>query len=147
MTLVRGRVARCGQKRISATVQLHATTNGVVLVGVERCGSVHACPVCAPAIYAERADEIQRLVATVGPERCRMLTLTLRHDRWASLDALDDGLRRAWRLFWASGRASMRMRRAMRIEHYVKATERTHGPAGWHPHIHMLWVVEEGAQP
>lgn len=145
--MVRGRVGRCGLKRISASVQMHATETGIVIVGVERCGSVHACPVCAAPIYAERAEEIQRLVAHFGPERCSMLTLTIRHDRWSSLGTMEDGIQRAWRLFWASGKASMRARRAMGIEHYVKTLEHTHGPMGWHPHIHMLWVAREGHTP
>jgi hypothetical protein len=141
---VRGRVGRCGCKRIGGEVQLHAGAHGVSVVGVERCGSIHACPVCAPAIYAERAEEVRRLVTQFGEDRTVMLTLTIKHDRWASLHQLEMGIRAAWRAFWAQGRASMGVRRVLGVVHYVRAIEHTHGEHGWHPHFHLVLILREG---
>jgi len=122
----------CGRKPIG-TVQLGPGWQR----GVETCGSVHSCPVCAGHIRTERARELARAVkvwtddgGTVG-----MLTLTVRHSWGDALRRLRSGLAAAWRRLW-QGRAGQAGRAL--FDFYVRAVDVTHGPNGWHPHLHVL---------
>lgn len=56
------RLRGCGRRRIDAAGPIAvAVADGVAHYrNLQRCGSVHACPVCAPKIRAGRADEIER---------------------------------------------------------------------------------------
>lgn len=134
------RTSFCRRKRIAATVQLQLGSDGRPhFSGLETCGSVWACPVCAAIIMAERAREV-----TTFAERWReegghtyMLTCTISHGLGHDLEAMRKGLAEAWRRFW-QGRAAQERRRAWDIAHTVRSVEVTHGPHGWHPHTHTL---------
>ena len=134
------RTSFCRRKRIAATVQVQLGEDGRPhFSGLETCGSVWGCPVCASIIMAERASEV-----TTFAERYRedgghtyMLTCTISHGLGSNLRAMRQGLAQAWRRFW-QGRAAQERRRAWGIEHTVRAVEVTHGPHGWHPHTHTL---------
>lgn len=140
-----GRRRDCRRKRCSASgVQLQVGPDGRVrLCGVVTCASVWACPVCAPPICAERAEEIKQVVTWARERGCEvyMLTATLRHslgDRCADTLA---ALLETWRAFW-QGRRAQDLKRDIGLEGYVRACELTHGANGWHPHLHTLLIVK-----
>ena len=109
--------------------------------GIQHCGSVWACPVCAPIIRRERAADI-----TEGTRRhieagggIAMVTFTIRHSRV-------DGLRDSMRVL-ADAYSDMSRSRAFRdwkaergMVGYITATEITYGKNGWHPHRHVLML-------
>jgi len=109
------------------------------IVGLGQCGSLHVCPACSAARRGERAGEIRALVAAWRAAElgggAGLLTATVRHSWGTELGELRRGLTRAWRAVWL-GRAGVRLRAP--IAHLVRAIDTTHGPAGWHPHIHAL---------
>lgn len=113
--------------------------------GLERCGSIWACPVCAGVIRATRAEEIERAAvqhAAAGGGLV-FVTLTMRHgisDELATtLDAALDGWRRMIR-----GKAWNKFKDAWGINGYVRAVEITYGDSnGWHPHVHALLFTDE----
>jgi hypothetical protein len=131
--------------------------------GIMRCGSVWACPVCAPVVRGRRARDIDEGVAPwLGHDRSLQgrstpdadvepsksghgtvlfLTLTLRHH-------LADGL--AGRLAvvsWAlrhvlKGAPWKRRKEALGYVGAIRAVEVTYGRNGWHPHLHALLFFE-----
>lgn len=118
-------------------MQVVARDGSVGLAGVESCGSVWVCPVCAGAICAERSREVVSLVESWGRDKVVMVTLTVRHEHGNLLSRELLGLSRAWHSVW-SGRAVADMRERWGIGPWVRAVEATWGRNGWHAHQHLL---------
>jgi len=65
------------------------------------------------------------------------LTLTLPHEFGQPLNELLKVVRAAFSSL-LSGRAWVEDKSRFELEHYIRAHDITHGPNGWHPHIHMI---------
>lgn|SRR5512138_88739 len=154
-SISRPRTRGCRRTRVSTTVQVFCDRDSVSFSGVATCGSVHGCPVCAAKIYAARAAELEGMIDQwIGYREDRkgpigavagMLTLTIRHGAGDSLARVAKGLAEAWRHVFC-GRAGQRLRAELRLEHFARAAEYTHGEHGWHPHLHCI-TLHEGAVP
>lgn len=140
------RPARC-RWRVAPLVGVHGGDGHRAghFSGLERCGSVWACPVCSAVIRAERADEIARAwQANVSSGGSGLfVTLTLRHRDGDDLAAMLDHLLNAWRKVqtwrgWRGGKKSEGWRARLGVRGIIRATEITHGAHGWHPHSHLL---------
>lgn len=138
------RPARC-RWRVAEVVGLHAPAGdyGAHFSGLERCGSIWACPVCSAVIRAARAREIA-LALERAHERghgVAFVTLTLRHTAADSLALNLDHLLEAWRHVqrWSSWK-----RLAKRLRHLgtIRAVEITLGGHGWHPHAHFALIFD-----
>ncbi len=112
-------------------------------VGLQTCGSVHACPMCGPRIMAGRADEylyaIESHIAAGGD--VGHIVLTARHNAGQALKVLWDGTTEAWR---AVGKDLLVVARLGDDPLWAKRVEITHGANGWHPHVHLLVFVPKG---
>lgn len=134
------RVRRCLVARVSPVVELRSgEASAPSICGVETCGSVWACPRCAPRVYADRRAELRALLDAVRVRResASLWTLTVPH---GSGDALIDVRRRttrAWRRM-TSGKGWRKMLDTIGAVGVVRGLEATHGRSGWHPHIHAL---------
>src|SRR5699024_7689860 len=143
------RPARCSW-RVGPAVGVHAGPDcSAHFSGLERCGSVWACPVCAAVIRAGRADEIGRAWDKHVEEGGSGLfvTLTLRHRKADGLASTLDVLLNAWRRVqtWAAWRGSATStgwKKRLGIRGIIRATEVTHGANGWHPHSHLLILTD-----
>ena len=138
------RVSACGYVAHAPSVELSrkAHANGDVsasLNGLVSCKSVWACPVCSARISGVRRDEMNALLAWARGEghAVVMLTLTARHSLRTALGpflgALKDAAKRL--------RQSKGWRKLPHVGS-VTATEVTHGANGWHPHFHLLLVLD-----
>jgi len=110
--------------------------------GLMVCGSVWSCPVCAAKITERRRRELlDALDREPGRWTLAMVTYTLQHSRADTLaevrDALLDAYRRVIR-----GAPWKRFRDRWGVAGYVKALEVTYGEHGWHPHCHVLLVLD-----
>ena len=111
------------------------------LTGVQHCGSVWECAVCAMSIKSTRANELARVLEQHGHARAAMLTLTIRHGIGDDLRKLRSALGAMWRRF-TRGAPYKRWAARMGIVGYVRALEVTHGRNGWHPHLHVLFLLD-----
>ena len=109
-------------------------------VGLQTCGSVHACPMCGPRIMAGRADELLYAIEHHDGDVIHV-SLTARHHAGQSLKVLWDATTEAWTA----------VRKDREVEQllgddplWAKRVEVTHGENGWHPHVHALLFVERG---
>lgn len=142
-----GRISACCYTAFSDGVSLDRVTRADGSVtgafsGVVTCSSVWSCPVCSARISLKRRDELNHLLAfarSAGHEVV-MLTLTARHDARTKLAPFLDDLKRSFKSLRQS-----RSWRALPLIGTVTATEVTHGANGWHPHLHILMVLEAGS--
>jgi len=110
--------------------------------GLETCGSVWECPVCASKISERRRVEVQSAMATHKAQGGQVLLLTLTNahrmgDDLPSMLAAQakaiDGFRK--------NRAGRRFFDSIGTVGTIRALEVTHGQNGWHPHFHILLFV------
>jgi hypothetical protein len=144
-TISSKRVQGCGRRRIAAQVEVvRRPYNGVPgkklykahFRGLLRCGSVWECPVCAMQIRAERSREVEAAVTAWGIERVVMLSLTVRHGLGHDLCTVRKGIANAFRRL-INGAPWTRFKAKYGLRHFIRAMEVTHGPNGWHPHLHI----------
>lgn len=111
--------------------------------GLQTCGSVWMCPVCAAKISERRRVELSQALAAWREQGGRVLlaTYTIRHkladDLAVSLDAMLYA-----RKLCRSGRWAAGFTERIGLAGSVRALEVTHSKAnGWHPHMHELLFV------
>ena len=118
--------------------------------GLQTCGSVWACPVCAAKIAERRRAEI--LAAMTAHKAAGgsvfLLTLTAPHQRADGIVDLLDKHARALRRF-SSRRSVKGVPSDMAMLGQIRAAEVTHGRKsefnnGWHPHHHILCFAGVG---
>lgn len=112
--------------------------------GLQTCGSVWQCPVCAAKISERRRLEVLAAMDAWKAEggAVNLLTLTCPHQRGDDLKELITKQARALNSFWADRDVKRVLLQMENIGH-IKATEATHGRLspvnnGWHPHYHIL---------
>lgn len=125
---------------------MHSTEFGrAFYAGLETCGSVWECPVCASKISERRRAET---LAAMTAWRCSggqvlLLTLTSPHYFGDNLRSLLEGQAQALRRF-TSTREAKRLFEDIGLEGMIRALEVTYGKNGWHPHHHALLFVPSG---
>lgn len=154
--LPKSRTALCLRARIQANtgVQVwkskeHKTAH---YGGLQTCGSVWACPICAAKIAERRRAEILQAIeqhrATGGA--VQLLTLTTPHTRQDKLADLLDMQSKALQGFLRD-MAVKKVFAEMGYIGQIRAWEGTHGRKGanngWHPHFHFLQFVEFAGHP
>lgn len=137
------RTAGCLWCRISTSSQVSVikdTASGKArLGGLQVCGRIWTCPVCAAKISERRAIELAQSIGSAREQKLHvvLLTATAPHVRTDALEPLIDALGVAWRSF-TTGRISARLRSAVQLVGTIRNIEVTHGKNGWHPHFHCL---------
>lgn len=146
----RYRVCNCLRGRISGadgvTIVQSALVDSVRFSGLQTCGSVWHCKVCATRVSEVRKLEIREAVDTwlQAGHQVLMVTYTFPHGREDDLRVM---LRRLFDVAWnrlINHRAYKRLREALGYVGRIRAVEVTWGEAnGWHPHVHEIWFVDE----
>lgn len=109
------------------------------------CGHAWVCPTCS--LMARQRDE-ERISGVVGAWQARggsvvMVTLTPgSHRQGDSLKVLLDRLDGAWKRVVGSRRPWRAVEKQHRIGGLVRVLEVERGRSGWHPHFHVLLLVE-----
>ena len=144
------RVAHCMRTPHGGSVEvLHqAGAECGSYAGLQTCGSVWLCPVCAAKISERRREELSAAIAAWEAKggSVVMVTYTLSHESGDSLRSTLEGLTAALQSL-----RSTRQGRAW-VERWgvvgaVRALEVTYGRHGWHPHVHQLCFVEAPVDP
>lgn len=138
------RVQWCGRRRVHfGNVQVYQRDGVAHFANVQNCGSVHACPVCAPRIRQRRAMEIDkavRLHLDAGGSAFFM-TFTLPHDFGDALAPMLRSVANAFRRVVA-GSGYVADKRDYSITGTIRASETTFGKAGAHPHLHVIFFCD-----
>lgn len=141
------RVRNCRRVAVAqlVTAAYRSTAQRAHYSGLQTCGSVWSCPMCAQKIAAGRQDELTALVEAAFAQGLEvwMVTTTVQHHIGQRLTDLMTAATRCGRL--ASQRRDVReLRAASGIVGIVKRREETHGANGWHPHAHEVVVAAPG---
>lgn len=124
--------------------------------GLQTCGSIWKCPVCAAKITERRRVLWQSALSAKNAElfdsgqgelekrisphfRLSMATFTIQHKSTDRLIDVIEKLERAYSLMW-SGRWAVEFKRLGGVIGTIRALEVTYGISGWHPHIHCLLI-------
>jgi hypothetical protein len=151
--LPQSRTAKCLRIRAhNSDVQVWKSTEyqTAQYAGLQTCGSVWACPVCAAKIAERRRVEVlAAMTAHKMAGGCvNLLTLTTPHQRKDDLGELLEKQSVALRRFW-SDKTVKAVFQEMGTIGQIRALEVTHGRRsphnnGWHPHYHVLMFGGSG---
>jgi hypothetical protein len=143
-------VASCGRTMLGSEAAVQSKTvaavRGLFFSGLRTCGKAWLCPCCQSKLSTRRATEAQKAVDAhkANGGETLLTTFTLSHARSdalaSTLGALKDAMRRMKR--HRSHAAAMKV---AGLVGSIIATEITHGGNGWHPHMHVLMFVADGA--
>lgn len=142
--LPNSRTAKClfnfQAQRVSVDVWRSTEYQRAHYGGLQTCGSVWACPVCAAKISERRRAELQTLIAAhhAAGGVVLLVTRTVPHERRDNLEELLDRIASA-EISYKAHRDYKTLVKAFGLVGRVRAVEVTHGHAnGWHPHVHEL---------
>ncbi|MFA5083695.1 MAG: protein rep, partial [Hydrogenophilaceae bacterium] len=118
--------------------------------GLQTCGSVWVCAVCAAKISERRRLELQKAIEQHQASGGAVLLLTLTNPHYLGDKLCDvlEGQRKALVIFNKGGDVT-RFNQSIGYIGSVRALEVTHGRKrtinnGWHPHYHILLFVQSG---
>jgi hypothetical protein len=147
--LPESRLRICYRHRIPDrdTVDLvyNPSREGVTWRGLQTCGSVWICPICAAYISEQRRTEIRHIVDTWRGD-VAMLTLTFQHSQADKLSQLVSHVTDAYRVMM-SHRRMKGIKHTFGIMGAIRALESTQGAYGWHPHLHVMIVTDHALLP
>ncbi len=112
--------------------------------GLQTCGSVWNCPICARRVSEQRRGEMNHVLAWAREQghQVQMLTLTSRHTLADDLSVQLGKMKHALRKM--RQRRDWRRLRSEALVGNIVATEVTYGRNGWHVHFHMILVLKCG---
>lgn len=125
-------------------VVLSTEFNKAFYDGLQTCGNVWTCPVCAAKVQERRRLEIAQAMEFFGWSGNRqavMVTFTFPHKNLMKLKDLLTKQSEAFK-FLRKGKQWDKFKEKNFFEGLIRSLEVTHGMNGWHPHTHELWFVE-----
>lgn len=144
------RVSKCCRLRASGQETVNVYHNAVLKTahygGLQTCGSVWDCPICAAKISERRRlEEVKPAMDQWKAEggECLLLTLTNPHFIYSVLVDLVKGQQKAMSSMTGS-KAYRRLMVSIGCIGTIRAWEVTHGANGFHPHFHIILFVQSG---
>lgn len=129
-------------KRDTGTVSVYRNedSSGTTLTGLNRCGNIWTCPVCAAKVAeARRAELNDGLVAHLGNGGgAYLVTLTFPHEADHPIAELLERFTKARQRLQNSRAWKNVMRDAGRIGSVASLEVTISQENGWHPHLHLL---------
>lgn len=121
----------------------HGGRRSAGTAGLQSCGSVWSCPVCARKISARRGQDVGGVLSAVQDANgsAAMVTLTMRHRKGMRLSVLWAALSAAWAAA-TSGGAWQREKEQFGVLGWLRTVEATHGENGWHIHVHAVMAFD-----
>lgn len=113
-------------------------------VGLQTCGSVWTCPVCANRIQEVRRQEIAAAMTyfyKAAKQAC-MVTFTFPHTAANSLKELLEKFSKSLHDF-KSGKGWATFKNKNGFDGLIRSLEITRGGNGWHPHTHELLFIDK----
>jgi hypothetical protein len=120
-------------------LKLSETHKKAFFAGFESCGSVWACPLCAPKITERRKVEVQEGIESARAQGLDvyLVTYTVPHGMGDDLKSIRQKMGKAW-MRGTSTRKGSQIRKALGMKGTIRALEVTFGQNGWHPHFHAI---------
>lgn len=116
--------------------------------GLQTCGNVWTCPVCAAKVQERRRLEIAQAIEhfyKVGSRQSVMVTFTFPHQKKMMLKDLLTKQSEAFK-FFRKGKQWDKFKGKCSFEGLIRSLEVTYGKNGWHPHTHELWFIADDVE-
>lgn len=141
------RIGNCLRARqaLVSTVKVMKGNESCFYGGLQTCGSIYHCPVCASKIAEHRRGEVARAIAAweeMGGQ-VLLVTYTVSHWRHERLKTILTGMKQARRLHRHRKPYKGLMKR-IGLVGIITAFEVTYGENGFHPHPHELLFIAPG---
>lgn len=145
------RVCKCHRiraKQQSVRVMLEQESGKAFYTGLQTCGSVWGCPLCAAKISERRRKELKKAIKQAKQLglQVMLLTLTIPHGLGDDVNAITDQMIAAWDSI-KRNKAGRTVRDKVGLVGTIRAIEVTHGQNGFHPHFHILLFIESSMTP
>lgn len=113
-------------------------------VGLQTCGSVWTCPICANRIQEVRRQEIATAMDYFykAGKQAVMVTFTFPHTAADGLKELLEKFSKSLHDF-KSGNPWTKFKNKYGFEGLIRSLEITRGGNGWHPHTHELMFIDK----
>ena len=141
---------RVAHKGAEISVYRSKNHNTCAYGGLQTCGSVWVCSVCAAKVSERRKQELQQAIEQHKARGGDVLLLTLTNPHYLGDKLADvlEGQRLALKYF-NGGKVASQTNKSIGLIGQVRALEITHGRNrainnGWHPHYHILLFVQSG---
>mgnify|MGYP000131855471 CR=1 FL=1 len=136
------RTAKCTRLTTGAEIAMHKSKEhgSCSYSGLQTCGSVWSCPVCAAKITTRRRNEVRTAMEQHLEQGGQLyfITYTFPHTNSQSLNELNGLFSEALRVFRASYEYK-KFKKMVGYDGLIRALEVTFGFAnGWHPHTHEV---------
>lgn len=138
------RVPIPGQGLSKIDLCVGGTNEKAFVQGLQQCGSVWTCPVCAAKIAERRRQELKQAMALAKDNdwSSHFVTLTFPHGSGDDLNVILERMTKAYGKL-SNGKYSVKMQLNKllpdsELHGFVRAVEVTHGKNGFHPHVHMI---------
>lgn len=128
---------------ITLKISSDAASETANLSGVQTCGSVWSCPVCAKRIAVQRGKEIGHAIDFMikSGHVPIMITNTARHDASMRLKPFKEKFKASHRSF-VQHRRWRELKEVFGLQHSIKAVEATWSlENGWHYHQHSILFI------
>lgn len=135
-------------RSVADGVKVRKTDKGAAFSGLQVCGSVWHCPVCAARITNQRRKEIFEVIVAARLQGYKpiLVTLTARHRLYNRLEDQLEAMLEAHRSLWR-GMPAERLKERFSILGVIRNLEVTFGRRnGAHPHMHLLVFVPQDVQ-
>jgi hypothetical protein len=126
------------------TVSVGLSDNGTAKYGgLNYCGGIWLCPVCARNVAPTRVAEVTAAMARNAKKggQSLFLTFTFPHSNSDSLKDLWTNQRKAMSKVKACGTVKRFLKKYGYLGE-IRALEVTHGNNGWHPHFHCVYLFD-----
>jgi hypothetical protein len=145
------RVCKCYKYRSKGKdilLLLDRSRNKAFVGGLQTCGSVWGCPICAAKISERRRTQLEQAIQRAKELglQAMLLTLTIPHGMGDDVGTITDGLIDSWDSI-KRNRAGRAIRDQIDLVGTVRAMEVTYGANGFHPHLHILLLIKSGVRP
>lgn len=145
------RTSKCMRWRVPAKslkVMKSQEHNRAFYAGLQVCGSVWVCPVCAAKIAERRRAELVTVTEKAKAEGLGvyLVTLTVPHGLGDDLGEMLEKMRLAYARL-SGDRVAKDLKKSISLVGTIRAWEVTDGPNGFHPHFHVLWFSERKPLP
>lgn len=145
------RTTNCKHAMTASEVVLHSSPDPAknnarkgFYTGLQTCGSVWTCPICANRIQEIRRAEIAQAMThfyVVGRQAV-MVTFTFPHTAANTLKELLKKQSEALH-YMRAGRSWSLFKNRVKFDGLIRSLEITRGGNGWHPHTHELWFIDD----
>jgi Replication protein len=132
-----------GSENIILKINQNPNESRAGFSGLQTCGNIHCCPVCAQRAAADKGKIILKALrwGKRTNKKNMMLTLTASHNISMSLDELETRFKASWETF-TTHRDWINLKKELGVAAWIANHEAPYGENGFHYHKHVVLFLD-----